>query len=205
MTNIITVTANPAIDVTTAVERLAPNHKLRCTSARRDPGGGGINVARVLKRLGADVVALYPAGGVLGTLLRKLVDEEGIPCLTTAIAEETREDITIVEQSSGQQYRFILPGPRLNEQEWQACLDALASARSCCVGRPPDALCRGERKLAARCSRGLLRPGHSSGPRRRRQARPRCIGSAAAMRAGCRCVSRQAEPARVQGADGQAG
>jgi 6-phosphofructokinase 2 len=127
MANIITLTVNPAIDVTTAVERVAPIHKLRCTSARRDPGGGGINVARVLKRLGADVVALYTAGGVLGTLLQKLVEAEGISCATTAIGEETREDITIVERSSGQQYRFILPGPRLSEPEWRACLDALTS------------------------------------------------------------------------------
>ena len=85
MTNIITLTINPAIDVSIAVERVAPVHKLRCTSARRDPGGGGINVARVLKRLGADVVALYPTGGVLGALLRQLVTDEEIPCLTIGI------------------------------------------------------------------------------------------------------------------------
>ena len=96
MTDIITLTINPAIDVSTAVERVAPVHKLRCTLARRDPGGGGINVARVLKRLGADVVAVYPTGGVLGTLLRQLVADEGIPCLTIGIAEETREDITVL-------------------------------------------------------------------------------------------------------------
>jgi len=52
MADIITLTINPAIDVATAVERVAPIHKLRCSTARRDPGGGGINVARVAKRLG---------------------------------------------------------------------------------------------------------------------------------------------------------
>jgi 6-phosphofructokinase 2 len=76
------------------------------------PGGGGINVARVLKRLGADVVAVYPTGGVLGTLLRQLVADEGIPCLTIGIADETREDITVLDRSIDQQYRFILPGPQ---------------------------------------------------------------------------------------------
>ena len=127
MTNIITLTINPAVDVSTAVERVAPVHKLRCTLARRDPGGGGINVARVLKRLGADVIAVYPTGGVLGTLLRQLVADEGIPCLTIGIAEETRENITVLDRSIDQQYRFILPGPRLSELEWRACLDAVTS------------------------------------------------------------------------------
>jgi pfkB family carbohydrate kinase len=51
-------------------------HAAKGRLARRDPGGGGINVARVLKRLGADVVAVYPTGGVLGTLLRQLVADE---------------------------------------------------------------------------------------------------------------------------------
>jgi 6-phosphofructokinase 2 len=43
-----------------------PFHKQRCTAERRDPGGGGINVARVMKRFGADVMAMYPAGGAIG-------------------------------------------------------------------------------------------------------------------------------------------
>lgn len=127
MADIITLTINPAIDVATAVERVAPIYKLRCSTARRDPGGGGINVARVAKRLGADVMAVYPTGGVLGQLLRHLVDNEGIPGLTVTISEETREDVTVLETATGQQYRFILPGPTLSEREWNACLDALAS------------------------------------------------------------------------------
>jgi 6-phosphofructokinase 2 len=152
MTNIITLTINPAIDVSIAVERVSPVHKLRCTSARRDPGGGGINVARVLKRLGADVVALYPTGGVLGALLRQLVTDEEIPCLTIGISEETRENITVLDQSIGQQYRFILPGPRLSELEWRACLDAVASL----LYRDASALGRRARFVVAS---GSLPPG----------------------------------------------
>ena len=53
MAEIVTLTVNPSIDVATSVERVAPFHKLRCGAERRDPGGGGINVARVMKRLGA--------------------------------------------------------------------------------------------------------------------------------------------------------
>jgi len=127
MASILTLTLNPTIDVSTSVERLAPIHKLRCGPARRDPGGGGINVARVIGRLGGDVAAVYPAGGLIGALLRKLTDEEGVQSRTVPIAEETREDFTVLEETSGQQYRFVLPGPRLSECEWRACLDAVLS------------------------------------------------------------------------------
>lgn len=127
MASILTLTLNPTIDVSTSVERLLPVHKLRCGPARRDPGGGGINVARVIHRLGGDVAAVYPAGGLIGALLRKLTDQEGVPNRTVPIIEETREDFTVLEEVSGQQYRFVLPGPRLSEPEWRGCLDAVLS------------------------------------------------------------------------------
>jgi 6-phosphofructokinase 2 len=127
MPDAVTLTVNPAIDVSTSVERVAPIQKLRCAPARRDPGGGGINVARVMKRLGADVMAVYPVGGAVGQLLRRLVDQEAIPGLTVPIAGETREDFTVLECATGEQYRFILPGPQLSEQDWRACLEALSS------------------------------------------------------------------------------
>jgi 6-phosphofructokinase 2 len=60
-------------------------------------------------------------------LLRHLLDQEGIPGLPVPIAEETREDFTVLEEASGQQYRFVLPGPRLSEREWQDFLAAFAS------------------------------------------------------------------------------
>jgi 6-phosphofructokinase 2 len=127
MTAIVTLTPNPAIDVWAEVDRVEPSSKLRCTALRRDPGGGGINVARVAKRLGTDVTAIYPAGGVTGQLLRKLLDREAIIGLSVDLAEETREDFTISESSTGQEYRFVMPGPRLADAEWQSILARLAS------------------------------------------------------------------------------
>ncbi len=127
MVDIVTVTPNPAVDLSTSVERIIPVAKLRGTSQRRDAGGGGINVARVIKRLGGDVRALYPVGGITGELLRNLVDREGVASCTFPIAEETREDFFVSEVASGQPYRFILPGPRLSEREWQECLKQLAA------------------------------------------------------------------------------
>ena len=125
MADVITLTMNPSIDLSVSVERVTPFHKLRASDARRDPGGGGINVARVLKRLGADVVAMYPRGGQLGELLRRLLEQEGVSGLSVAIAGETREDFTVSERSTGAQYRFLLPGPQLTADEWSACLATL--------------------------------------------------------------------------------
>jgi len=122
MADVVTLTMNPSIDLSVSVERVAPFHKLRCGFGRRDPGGGGINVARVIKRLGGDVTAIYPIGGTLGQLLHHLVEQEEIRGLTITIAAEMREDFTVFEEGTGAQYRFVLPGPHFAEPEWGACL-----------------------------------------------------------------------------------
>ena len=126
MTDIVTITPNPAVDLSISVEKIVPVAKLRSTSQRRDPGGGGINVARVIKRLGGDVSAIYSVGGVTGDLLRGLLDQAGVASRTFPIAQETREDFFVNEISTGQPYRFILPGPELVESEWQECLQLLS-------------------------------------------------------------------------------
>jgi 6-phosphofructokinase 2 len=128
LTQIITLTPNPAIDVSTSVAKLAPFGKLRCAAPRRDPGGGGINVARVVKRLGGETAAIYPAGGATGQLLHRLMDREGLRSLAIPAAHETREDFTVFEEATKRQYRFVMPGAPLAEQEWQQCLKALGSA-----------------------------------------------------------------------------
>lgn len=127
MPDIVTLTINPAIDIFVNVDHVEPTRKMRCSAPKRDPGGGGINVARVAHRLGADVAAIYPAGGALGKLLQRLLEREGIASLATPSHVETRENFTAYESDSGAQYSFVLPGSRLHAAEWQACLDKLAS------------------------------------------------------------------------------
>jgi 6-phosphofructokinase 2 len=136
MHTIVTLTMNPAIDVSMAVERIAPGAKLRCQGGTRDPGGGGVNVARVIRRLGAEVVAVYPAGGVIGAQLQQLVAREGVPSVAVPIAGETREDFTVLEACSDAQYRFVLPGPHVRDLEWMACLKTLAN-----LPVRPDVIC----------------------------------------------------------------
>ncbi|OIN78945.1 1-phosphofructokinase family hexose kinase [Mycobacterium malmoense] len=125
---IVTLTMNPALDITTSVDLVRHTEKMRCEAPRYDPGGGGINVARIAHVLGASVSAVFPAGGATGGLIVRLLDEAGVPFRGVAIAASTRESFTVNESSSGQQYRFVLPGPRLTLREQAHCLEQLRMA-----------------------------------------------------------------------------
>jgi 6-phosphofructokinase 2 len=125
--DIVTLTINPAIDIFVNVPRVESTRKLRCSPPKRDPGGGGINVARVANRLGSEVLPIYPIGGQIGKLLHRLVEREDIESMVTPSHVETRENFTAYEESTGEQYRFVLPGSPLHRAEWEACLDKLAT------------------------------------------------------------------------------
>jgi 6-phosphofructokinase 2 len=127
MHSIVTLTMNPALDIATSTDRVVPTHKLRCAAPRYDPGGGGINVARAVHMLGGDTLAVFPAGGASGEMIRGFLAEEGVPQAAVAVAGATRESLAIIERQSGKQYRFLLPGPALDEADQQRCLDALAA------------------------------------------------------------------------------
>jgi 6-phosphofructokinase 2 len=123
--DIVTITINPAIDIFVNVGRVEPTRKMRCSAPKRDPGGGGINVARVAHRLGGRVTAIFPTGGAIGKLLHRLMDREGIDSIVTPSHVETRENFTAYEESTGEQYRFVLPGSTLHPAEWEAVLEKL--------------------------------------------------------------------------------
>ena len=137
MPQMLTFTPNPALDVATTVAQLLESHKMRCEAPQLHPGGGGINVARVLHRLGADVLALYPAGGANGERLHQLLQAEGVPDLPLPVADETRQSFTAHEASTGREYRFVLPGPTLSPAEWQAALARLRAE----LARTPGPTC----------------------------------------------------------------
>lgn len=125
MHQVVTLTVNPALDKSTQVENVVPNHKLRCETPQWQPGGGGINVARVVKRLGSSPLALYLAGGPQGEMFRDLLEDEGLAQKAVPIAGLTRESFAVREKSSNQQYRFSVPGPSISKKEWQGCLATL--------------------------------------------------------------------------------
>ena len=114
---VATITLNPCIDKTFATERVVPDRKLRAYDIRLYPGGGGINVARAITRLGGRVTALWSCGGCSGDRLSELLDAEGVSHHPVHIEDHTRENLIVRDDSSGQQYRFGMPGPDLTQQE----------------------------------------------------------------------------------------
>jgi len=108
---ILTVTLNPAIDLETTTDEVVPGEKLRCAEPVRDPGGGGINVARAVVQLGGEAVALVAAGGAAGAMLEEMLTGRGVPVGHLPAPGEMRQNLSVIEASTGQQFRFIFPGP----------------------------------------------------------------------------------------------
>ncbi|MFU8816842.1 MAG: 1-phosphofructokinase family hexose kinase [Pseudomonadales bacterium] len=115
--HVLTVTLNPSIDKTFSVERVVPERKLPTSEVRNFPGGGGINVARAICRLGGQAHALWTCGGSTGVLLTELLDAERLHHDPVRVADSVRENLIIKDVSNDQQFRFGLPGPKLSQQE----------------------------------------------------------------------------------------
>jgi len=164
MQDIATLTMNPAIDVSYEVDRLAPTHKLRSHGERYDPGGGGINVARAIARLGGAARAHYLAGGSMGSAFDRLLDRHALLRCRIDIADDTRVSTAVRERETGQQYRFVPRGPHILPTEWQSCLDQLdrieggflVASGSLPEGVPEDFYCRVQALTARRGVRLVL-------------------------------------------------
>lgn len=125
MKRIVTLTLNPAVDKSTTVGQIVPDQKLRCDTPKFEPGGGGINVSRALRRLGSASTTMFPAGGATGQRLQDLLREEGLEPHAVPTAGWTRENFIVVDSSAGQQYRFGMPGTPLTAEEQQQVMAAL--------------------------------------------------------------------------------
>jgi len=129
MPEIVTLTFNPCIDKSTTVDALIPEKKLRCTTPRFEPGGGGINVSKAIKNLGGDSIALFPVGGYSGNYLQKLLLETHIDFVPIETNSHTRENLIVFENTTREQYRFGMPGPELEENEFENCITELGKLR----------------------------------------------------------------------------
>lgn len=128
MKKIITLTVNPAIDKSTQTLSLVAEKKLRCTSPVCEPGGGGINVSRAIKKLGGTSQAFALTGGYSGRFFEELLKKYDVDFQCIPIAGDTRENFIVVESSSGAQYRFGMEGPEITPREIQNCLEILTPA-----------------------------------------------------------------------------
>lgn len=127
MPGIVTVTLNPAIDKSTSIPSLQPEKKLRCSAPVFEPGGGGVNVARAIRKLGAEATAVFFAGGYTGKFFKELLDRESVPSLPVPINGHTRENLVVFDTASHHQYRFGMPGPSIMPEETALLLGQLRS------------------------------------------------------------------------------
>jgi 6-phosphofructokinase 2 len=126
MKTIVTMTVNPAIDKSSSVAHVTAERKLYCQPPRFEPGGGGVNVSRAIKKLGGESLLLYPVGDLTGKMLQKLLDREGLNHRPFPIDGMIRESLVVLEESTGRQYRFGMPGPEFQVKEWEQFLTALS-------------------------------------------------------------------------------
>ncbi|MFC2967181.1 1-phosphofructokinase family hexose kinase [Acidimangrovimonas pyrenivorans] len=158
MRDVLTVTLNPALDLSTMVDEVRPGPKLRCAPPLTDPGGGGTNVSRAIRFLGGSSRALVAAGGATGERLLDLLAEAGIGTLALAAPGETRQSLSVTDRGTGEQYRFVLPGPVWGPADVGQALGAIAGAARDIVvlsgsqppGVPEDFPLRLARRLAGR-------------------------------------------------------
>jgi len=130
MKPILTVTLNPALDLSTHCPQVTPGPKLRCGPETAEPGGGGVNVARAIVQLGGAARALVALGGPTGQALAGLLSARNIDLLEVTAPAETRHSFAVTDESSGDQYRFVLSGPSWTTSQLDKVLDTLTAEAS---------------------------------------------------------------------------
>ncbi len=122
---ILTVTLNPAVDLAAHTARVEPGPKLRLSAPSLDPGGGGINVARAARLLGGEARAFVALAGAMGAQLAWLLEQHGLPMVAFEGPGETRHSLTVMEDTSRLEYRFVLPGADWSGAQAVDALDAI--------------------------------------------------------------------------------
>ncbi|MDF2140727.1 1-phosphofructokinase family hexose kinase [Paenirhodobacter sp. CAU 1674] len=128
MTSILTITLNPTVDLSISADHVAPERKLRCSRPETDPGGGGINVSRALSALGGHSTAFVALGGPTGDMVMHLLAEAGIGLAPFPAPGETRQSLTVTDDSTGEQYRFVMPGPDWTPRDVSKALHRIGKA-----------------------------------------------------------------------------
>lgn len=166
---ILTLTINPALDMAAEAAAVRPVHKIRTFGEHYDPGGGGINVARVIHELGGNALALFASAGATGHLIEEMLSQANVPCKSVPVPGVTRISFTVRDQASGLEYRFVPQGPELSPAECDRMLAALAgfdadwivASGSLPPGVAPDFYARVAKVAATRGARFVL---DTSGP-----------------------------------------
>ena len=126
--HILTITLNPTVDYATTTTQVEAGPKLRCGDPQIDPGGGGINVSRAIRHLGGQSTALVAIGGATGAHLLQLLALEGVATVAFQGPGETRQSVTVTENGTGEQYRFVMPGPSWEDEDVPRALTTVDQA-----------------------------------------------------------------------------
>ncbi|MFD2728721.1 1-phosphofructokinase [Enterococcus camelliae] len=124
---IYTMTLNPSIDYIVHVDDLEMGAVNRMNSDLKLPGGKGINVSRILKRIHSDSVALGFLGGFTGNFIKDWLTQEQIRCQFTTVSDDTRINIKL---KSVQETEINGTGPSLTNEETQALKEALSTIQA---------------------------------------------------------------------------
>ena len=123
---ILTVTLNPALDLSTAADAVRPDLKLRCDKPVADPGGGGINVSRAIKIMGGTSTAMVALGGATGARIAGMLQADGLSVVRLTAPGETRQSLAVTDRRHGGQYRFVMPGPEWHMAQVADMMSAIA-------------------------------------------------------------------------------
>tara|TARA_R110000772_G_scaffold100306_27_gene200603 strand:+ start:441 stop:1460 length:1020 start_codon:yes stop_codon:yes gene_type:complete len=158
MKKILSISLSPTIDVSCDAQHVQPTRKIRTFNQSYQPGGCGVNVARVIAELGSSPDLLYLTGGATGALLTDSLDKTTIRLHALASSGSTRISYTVHETQSGLEYRFVPEGTRMSDGEFQKVLeeiekldfDYIVLSGSLPKDAPPDSYARITQKAMAR-------------------------------------------------------
>ena len=128
MTKILCLALNPAIDISSDAEVVRHTHKTRTHNQQQFPGGGGINVARVIATLGGTCELMFLSGGATGELLEAMLKPLPIAERTFRIHDPVRVAYAVHETSTNLEYRFVPEGPLVTEAELAPVFEAIAAS-----------------------------------------------------------------------------
>ncbi|AUX11386.1 tagatose-6-phosphate kinase [Latilactobacillus sakei] len=118
---ILTVTLNPAVDISYPLDTLVIDDVNRVTQVSKTAGGKGLNVSRVLHLMNQELLATGIVGGHIGNFIKQKLDEDHIQHAFFEIKQESRNAIAILHDG-GQQTEILEAGPTISQADAQAFL-----------------------------------------------------------------------------------
>lgn len=125
---IITVTLNPALDKTVEIPDFSLDAVNRITAMRTDPGGKGLNVSKVIAKLGGTSTVVGVLGGTTGRRIADAMDALGIACQFTFVDGETRTNLKVIDPARHTNTDLNEPGLTVDQETLDHMRDALVAA-----------------------------------------------------------------------------